>query len=227
MDGHVFCEECAARPDVDYLEGYRLKHWGKRDGWAWFFGLSGALNLVVAFPLFLAARLDQAPELYFFVGLAVLWGATGLAYFFRVRAARFALFALVLLQGAIQATTVGPAAFFGIVIPLLVVASAFGNVRSRLFFKLDLPRATLKKEWDRYHNNVMAQHARTLGTAGVLIPIFAPFAILTGVIGWRRVDPNAHPPIGRKGSAIAGVVLGTLSTLVWGGILIAVLVSKR
>src|SRR3989442_14242594 len=35
-------------PEADYLEAFRLKYWGKRDGWAWLFGIVAVLNLVIA-----------------------------------------------------------------------------------------------------------------------------------------------------------------------------------
>lgn len=33
------------RPDVNYLQVFRDAKWGKRDTWAWFFGMWGALTL--------------------------------------------------------------------------------------------------------------------------------------------------------------------------------------
>jgi hypothetical protein len=42
----------------------------------------------------------------------------------------------------------------------------------------------------------------------------------------RRVDPSAYPPIGRKGYAIAGIVLGALGTLVWGTVLVMTLLER-
>lgn len=35
-------------PATDYLEAFRLKCWGKRDGWAWLFGMVGVLYLIIA-----------------------------------------------------------------------------------------------------------------------------------------------------------------------------------
>ncbi|WP_257459184.1 hypothetical protein [Archangium lipolyticum] len=49
--------------------------------------------------------------------------------------------------------------------------------------------------------------------------------LVCSIIGLRRVNPNAHPPIGRKGQAIAGIVLGTVGCLIWGGVLVLSLLS--
>ena len=48
IDGALYCPPCAARPDVDYLDAFRLKHWGVRDSWAWLFGLGALLNAAIA-----------------------------------------------------------------------------------------------------------------------------------------------------------------------------------
>src|SRR5262245_21839441 len=45
----VFCETCATRPEIDYLEQFRLKYWGKRDAWGWLFGVGALLILLWAF----------------------------------------------------------------------------------------------------------------------------------------------------------------------------------
>jgi len=43
------------------------------------------------------------------------------------------------------------------------------------------------------------------------------------IYGLTRVNPTAHPPIGRKGQAVAGIILGALGVVEWGGFLVAAL----
>lgn len=227
LEGAVFCGGCAARPDVDYLEAFRQKYWGKRDSWAWFFGVGAISN--VALGLGIIAR--SSPELSLgtvAVGAALLvWGAVAAAFWAGARWARPALLAVVLLYAVVQVVMIGPAGLVAVIFPLALVATALGSVRTKLFFKLDVPREQLKKAWAVLHDNVVARNAVTLGVAGLAIGVFAPLAVLLGIIGLRRVDPTAYPPIGRKGQAIAGIVLGALGTLGWGTFAVAMFLDSR
>lgn len=226
VEASVFCPECAARPDVDYLEAFRLKFWGKRDSWAWFFGIGGAFNLLTGLALVVGALLNNQLAAVPVGVVVVALGVSGVLFWFGLPLARWLLLGGVALLGVAQAVTLGPAGMLSIVIPLLVVGSAIFNTRNKLFFKRDVTRAELKKSWDILHNNTIARSSTTLGIGGLLIGFFAPLAIITGVIGLRRVDPTAHPPIGNKGYAIAGIVLGAIGTLLWGGITLAIILGK-
>ena len=42
----MYCVPCAARPDVNYPKIFRDAHWGKRDRWAWAFGMFSVLSLI-------------------------------------------------------------------------------------------------------------------------------------------------------------------------------------
>src|SRR5688500_8794493 len=79
--GRTFCTTCAARPDVDYLEAFRLKYWGKRDIWAWLFGIGSALNVINA------AGLLMNPATVLLGVSAAFNAATGIAFFLGVRPA--------------------------------------------------------------------------------------------------------------------------------------------
>lgn len=220
LDLKTFCLDCAARPDVDYLEAYRLKYWGKRDSWAWIFGAGGVLNVVVALALVATALLrPERGVVDVLTALCILAvGANSLAFWAGRPFARVGLFVGIVLIGVVNAATAGPASAGPLIIPLIVAASVVASTRNRLFFKLAVSRADLKKAWDLFHNNAMARNAATLGVGGLLVPIFIPFAIVCGVIGYRRVDPTAYPPIGNKGRAIAGIALGIVGLLLWAGL---------
>lgn len=221
LDGAKFCQDCAARPDVDYLEAFRLKYWGQRDAWAWFFGVSAVLNLLLGGGMVAGTLADpKASNGLWGVnlmlgGALVAWAVISGAFWAGARWSRPALLFVVGALGLAQVLVAGPAGLVALIFPLLIVGSALINVRTKLFFKMNAPRDQLKKQWALLHDNVIARNAFTLGFAGLAIPIFAPLALVMGVIGVRRVDPTAYPPIGRKGYAIAGIVTGALGTLGW------------
>ena len=226
LDGHVFCPACAARPDVDYLEAYRLKYWGKRDSWAWAIGLGGVLNLLAGVLFVVAAFGSESKGASLLLALATLAiGVNGLLFWAGFPLARVGLFVGIGLLGILN-MAMGPAGAGTIAVPLIVAASAVAGTRNKLFFKQAVPRTELKKAWDLFHNNTIARSATTLGVAGLLMPFFSPLAVICGVIGLKRVDPNAHPPIGNKGRAIAGIVLGALAPLLWGGIYLLIRLSQ-
>lgn len=229
LDGSQFCRDCAARPDVDYLESFRLKYWGKRDAWAWFFGLGALANGLAGVSLlvgFVLDKNDASVSLAAVGGALLAWAAAGAGFFAGARWSRPAIMACVLLYGLAQALMIGPAAVAAIIFPLVIVGSALASVRTKLFFQMEVPRESLRKAWSVLNDNVVARNAVTLGVAGLAMGFFAPFAVVLGIVGLRRVDPTAHPPIGRRGQAIAAIVLGALGTLGWGAFAVALLLGK-
>ena len=104
-----------------------------------------------------------------------------------------------------MATTsaVGPAS--NVTTPLW---SAFTSTRNRLFFRDEVSREKLKRDYDRLANNLLARNAFALGFFSLLMPPVAPIAIVCGAIANARVNPNAKPPVGKRAYAIAGIVLG-------------------
>ncbi len=56
--------------------------------------------------------------------------------------------------------------------------------------------------------------ARTPEKVSDFIPL-APISLLCFIIGLRRVNPAATPPIGRKKQSIAGIVINTVSLVGW------------
>jgi hypothetical protein len=222
IDKRPFCVPCATRPDVDYLEAFRLRYWGKRDVWAWLVGV-GSLSSV----LLLVSHVIKGA---FLLAASSLFSATvAVCFFLGLRWARPGLVVSLLVNGAVSyALTAGAAgawddaaaagratgaAIGGLVFPLLIVFMILEDTRNRLFFKLEIPRAKLQKAWELYANNATARAGFMLAILSVLVPPLGPIALLLSVVGLRRVDPTAHPPIGRKGQAIAGIVFSSLSTL--------------
>jgi hypothetical protein len=223
LDAHVFCEACVARPDVDYLEAHRLRYWGRRDGWAYLFGVGGfACLLLGGVMLLMQVKSPHDAELLRIRlgGLLLIGGGIlQLAWFFRQPWARYALplgvlstglLALVLSQSW-QALPV-------LLAPLGIFGGAAMSLRSKLFFKLEVSRDELLKDWRLHRDNRVARSAMGIGFLGLLVPLFAPLALVLGLVGLSRVNPRALPPVGNKGAAITGIVTGALGCL-WGVVL--------
>jgi hypothetical protein len=226
---NTFCAECARRPDVDYVEAFRLKHWGKRDGWAWLLGLGGVVNVLAALgSLFFALSegSTQLREVLLSSGVLLTFGAVSIAFFFKVRAARWALAALWLCASAVSFSTLGLLAIPGALITLLLITTLLTNWRTRLFFELPVSRGKLEAMWRLFHDNVVARNAVTVAFSGLMVPPLAPVGLVMGVVGLRRVDPKAWPPVGRRGYALAGIVLGAMGTLGWGVLLASMLLQR-
>lgn len=230
LDGVDHCTTCASRPDVDYLEALRLKLWGRRNGWAWFFGFSGLVSLLQggSLPLWWISGEGAAPNGTQLLGAAVTaaHGVFGVLFWLGKPFARWGLLGTTAIGGVIAASGLpsldGPAIWFlgpAWLVGLAIVASAVADVRTRLFLKLDVSREALRRLHDVTYNNARGRQAAVVGLAGFLVPFLAPVAIILGIIGLTRVDPSARPPIGYRGRSIAGVVLGALGILWWVAIL--------
>lgn len=215
----MYCEKCVALPEVDYLEAYRLQFFGKRrDGWSWLFGIGGLLNLVMATSGVVRTVLNggSVDRLNVtFVSVMLVLAAVQLGWFFKQRWARVAMLAAFGLFALALVFLEGAPAVAGLVVPGAVVGTAFFSVRSRLFFELDVPREELKKDWSVYFDNRIARSSSALAVASLIFPLFAPAAVVTGVIGLRRVNPHSVPPVGNRNRALVGVILGGLTTAGW------------
>lgn len=208
--GKAWCATCAARPEINYLEQFRLKLWGRRDGSSWL-----ALGVGLAFGV--AALLGTSERASALTVLAFLACAgTGVCFFMGLRWAREAFigvplgFALVCWLGespgvAVFLTVI---AFCGLIV--------YADTRNQLFFRRPVSRERLERLWHLRENNPMARRALSLGAGALLLPVLSPLAILCGILGLRRVDPEAIPPIGRKAEAMGGIVLGLVSMGLWG-----------
>lgn len=206
-------------PEVDYLEAYRLQFFGKRrDGWSWLFGFGGLVNLTIALSglsrlLINDARVTTLDVM--FAGFFVPFGVVQLAWFFKQRWARVALLLLFFVLFVFLAASGGVMALPGLIIPGAILATAFTNVRSKLFFELEVSREALRKDWALYHDNRLARSAQSMAIGSLIMPLFAPFAVVAGLVALRRVNPLSTPPVGNRKAALVGIVLGGITTLGW------------
>jgi hypothetical protein len=225
LQGEPFCIECAARGDVDWLDAFRLELWGQRDEFAKLYGYLGTTaNLLMAANAVAVGRTFSGPGIVLAMLLLANAGVD-LCYFFGAAFARFAVvFFPVLHVGVSMALVPGRTAdHVGVAFwPFAFALAAFTSTRNKLFFKIDPGEKALRRLWDQTRNNQPAQSAFTFGILGLLIPLFAPVALVCGLIGLHKVNPKAHPPIGKRGYAIAGLVLGCLSMVGWAVLIILI-----
>lgn len=175
VDAHRYCSTCAARPDVDYIEAYRLAHFGRRDGWAWFFGLGGVLSAMAGLSFALTALKAPADRenVLGHVRLSIFLlasGVVGVAWFLGRRWARRGLGVLFVQQAVLVLISAGVALAPALLLQAAMVYSALNSPRSRLFFKLDVPHERLKRDWAIYHDNRAARTAMVLGVSGLADP---------------------------------------------------------
>lgn len=206
--GRTYCAACAVLPEVNYLETLRLKFWGRRDVWAWLLGLWGLLGLYVGA---MACRSGEWKR----GGVMLAQAGVSLGCFLRQRWARWGLLGLPAGVGLWLAMGRRPFEALPALLLLCFWAAIFVDTRNRLFFRLPVSERALRRLWDRYENNPLARAALSVGLLGVLLPPLALLAVILGGVGLRRVDPQAHPPIGRKAHAVVGLVLGAASLTLW------------
>lgn len=210
QEGRRYCLPCTRKYDVDWLDAFRRELWGRRDGWAYFYGIFGTLGYAGTAAFTATASFVRPPPYAELFALCLAGMAVNVAYFFRARWARIAVVALPLAWPVLLGSSpLSP------VIPMLIGLAAYQDARSRLFFKIDVPEEKIRKIYDIYRNNQLARLGFTLALIGILVPGFALAALPCSIVGLRRVDPNARPPVGRKGHAIAGIALSILGILGW------------
>ncbi|NOK22005.1 B-box zinc finger protein [Corallococcus carmarthensis] len=225
LGARLYCAACAARPDVNYLEALRQRYWGRRDEWAWV--VAGVtLLLCVGAAAAVAQWGLRASKQALFPLVLLLPVPVGVAFFLGQRWARHALLATPLVMAVVADVLHrdGRFLFFLCAVPgLLTALRIHRDVRNQLFFRLPVSAGSLKLLWDLRFNNPMARQALRFGFSSVFMPLLAPIAWVCGVLALMRVDLKATPPIGRRGQAIAGLVLGIVSPLLWGFVLVPVL----
>lgn len=210
VDSVAYCQPCGIRPDVDWIEAYRQSLLGRRDGWAWLFGLT-AIGYI-AFSANLAANTDGTTRL---LAVPALGSAiVGALFFFGKPIARWLLVVSTVFWAVVQFALIGPWSLLPGLVSALFVTAVLINTRNRLFFRLEVSREAVRKDYDRLADNRIARNAFALGILSLLLPFIAPIAIICGVIGFKRVNPTAKPPVGKGAHAIAGIVFGALGIVV-------------
>lgn len=206
---HTYCEACGHLPEVSHLERMRQELWGKREGWAWLMLASAPLHLTFTVGVGLEG-------LWHWAVLGAADTAVGVAWFLGVRLARPALLALPPMWLVAFLLKERDLWVLGTLVPAMGLALwLYASTRVRLFFRLEVERERLERLWDARENNPLARHALVCGVAGLVLPVAAPVAMVLGLLGLHRVNPEATPPIGKGNQALAGVVLGGVGLMFW------------
>lgn len=223
VDGKDYCDTCAEHPDVDYLEAFRLKYWGKRDAWAWLIGIGALINFIAGATL-LANELvnkDTGNDGFMRALLALVGGGVGVCFWLGIPAARLALCFVPIASLMVSGFAAGPEAVGRGIVAVIITLVMYNNTRNKLFFKEEVSREALQKAWHLYSNNPVARAGFMLSFISLAFVLVAPISLLCSIIGLRRVNPTVTPPVGRKGQAIAGIVLSAVSLVGWSAFWVA------
>lgn len=216
LDGHVYCAECAARDDVDWLGKHYAKFEGKRSGTAWVYFFAGLLLAALALTMLLSPNSMRSER---GVGAALaVYSAAAIAFFTGWRRARWLLPVSGLLAGAVIGLVSEQwlaACGAGVLLSLFGLAAAT-DVRTMLFFRVPVGRPALRKHFDRYGSNPLAVGASRLALVSLFVPGLSLVSLVLGIIALARVDKNATPPIANVSAALAAIVFSLIVTGIYG-----------
>lgn len=215
LDGQLYCAECGARDDVDWLGKWARRYEGKRSGLAW--ALLPLGGLLLAFSTVVLVTDPGGWQPYVLALGFACFGLPAAAFITGWRWAREALLAGALAgvgllwagAGAIAALIAGLA-----LLPLL--GSAYTDVPTQLFLRRPTSRGALRKHYDRAGSNPLAVSASRLALLSLIVPGLGLASLTMGVVAWSRIDPKAVPPVGNRSAAAAAVVFSLLTLAIWG-----------
>lgn len=215
LDGKRYCGDCGARDDVDWLGKHYRKLEGQRSGLAWFLLVAGLTIALAGGSLIVNAEHGWQDR---FTGLGLLvYGLAAASTITGKRPLRWALLVGSLMAGALFTLAVQD--YWGVLamVPLLgLAAAAWTDVRTQLFFRVPVPRETLRKHYQREGSNPLAITASRLAFLGLLIPGVGVLALVLGVMAASRVDAKAVPPVGNLSAALTAIAFSLFTSLMWG-----------
>jgi len=198
-----YCATCGERPDINYLELFRQQCWGKRDLWGWFVGIVGLLCLIYGPQLlFSYERASRSLGWVFIVG-----GGVGLCFWWGLKYARLALCAASTVALFAFLVVLGNKAIWAGAIQWISSLFIYFDPRTRLFFREEISEDALRRMWNLHRNNSPARSGFLLSLLGLLLPFVSPFSLALSLVGLHKGNPHATPPVGRRGQAIAGILL--------------------
>ena len=218
----TFCADCFAKPGVNFLAEFKLKHWRKRDGFVWLFGGFGlffaSLTLFgVTLQIYQRGfRGDDglvialtAPHLLLSIATLALWRPARLGWILYYGA----LCGMGLVDALVRD---GTRELIGIMIPFAIVMlfpiAAYFSKQNRLAYGIDISHEDLIKLYANVADNRWAQTGLLLGVLS-MIPGCGFVALLSlplSIVGLTRVDEDAWPPVGLRGRAVAGITCSLL-----------------
>jgi hypothetical protein len=223
ISGKKYCGECGKRPELNYLEQMRLKYWGARDSWTYLIAIGTLSDAAQA----LASMVQLSPAAVVFAAIAAIKICFFLGLPFARRAilavpsaTMFGILLVMMMEGKPMTGPVVGVLLGTSIFPTLILLAITHSTRNKLFFKVEVPEAELKKLWSTYHDNPLARTSALVGVIGLVVPLIPLVAMALGGIALRRVNPHSMPPVGRQKTAIAGVVLGVLGVTMQLGLLV-------
>lgn len=220
LDAKAYCGDCGARPDVDWLGHHYRGLEGKRSGVAWAMGVLG-VGLVLGGLSLVFTSLEHWKGAVGGFGL-FLFGASAATTFLGQRSLRPAMFVGALLASAAFALSAQDwIAIVPAVILFLVAAAVWTDVRTRLFFRVPVPRAELAKHYAREGSNPLAITASRIAFFSLLIPGLSVVGLVLGIVALTKVNSKAVPPVGNASAALGAIIFSLFTTLIWAGWLTA------
>lgn len=216
LDAKPYCGDCGARPDVDWLGHHYRALEGTRSGVAWAMLIVG-LGLAVSGATIVLESRDRWQAGLSGVGI-FFFGACAVSVFFGRPPLRPALFV-----GATVATITFwlSAQEWIVLVPgvmlFLVAGAVWTDVRTRLFFRVPVPRAELLKHFHREGSNPLAITASRLAFFSLLIPGLSVLSLVLGVVALTKVNSKATPPVGNVSAALGAIIFSLFTTLIWAG----------
>lgn len=222
--GKTYCTACAARSDVNYLKAYRDAHWGKRDSWAWLYGVVALFEMLTALSVFVLpteSKWGQSAGGASGAAVLVLASVIHALFWLGVKAARPVLLGLaivVFIDNAIQGGQPN-------ILEIIFAAAVLFSTRNKLFFRIEPTEKQLLKAWRAVHDNRIALWSRGLALIALMSMlswvglahlaavtlVLSMGSVMTGVVGLKRVNPAATPPVGQRGAALFGIIGGGFS----------------
>ena len=213
------CPVCVLPASDAWVEPFRKRYHGKRDGYAWFFlalaPVQGAVVVHTALTpipgaaargILLASALAGA-------GLSVLFGLG-------LRPARALLPWLALASFfAVAVAAPGarpPAGVFVHGLALAIGFQAQKSTRDALFFREPVSLPELRAFYELVRENPGARYGYILSYFALLAPGASLVTLALCLVGLVSVDPGSDPPVGRRREAIAGLAISAVGCVLWG-----------
>jgi len=154
--GKTFSEGSSARPEVANVEAFRKKNWGKRDGWAWLYGIAAPLQFIQGVLMVKSSLMQEGADktgVVLLFGLFTLGSAAVCALFWMGKPiARPGVMMMLLTLG------VGGPGWFGLVewcfgqvdwwfgwlgraVVIALMAESLRSPRNKLFFQDEVARS--------------------------------------------------------------------------------------
>ncbi len=217
IDDATYCGECAARGDVDWLGKHYAKFVGKRSALAWTVLALGVGAIALGIAMQFGASLAPGERLLA-VGF-IVWGAANVAIISGKPWARWlpltAAFGVGVLVALASREFNVVAGFFVALMLSVFALSIITDVRTRLFFRVPVPRDALQKHYDRYGSNPLAITASRLAFVSLIVPGLGLATLVMGVIALTRVNAKATPPVGNVSAALGAIVFSIFTSLIW------------